>query len=100
MPCLIFKVRRLPYVCVCPIQWLSKPNIYIVCYCEQPLSETTMWFIEINDKMEMHARVFISNNLGGEKQDSGETERERECESVRDRVLLETRDSVSNKIDH
>jgi hypothetical protein len=38
-------------------------------------------FIEINDKMEMSNRVFISNNLCGRKeQDSGETERERVCE--------------------
>ncbi len=35
-------------------------------------------FIEINIKLEMSDRVFISNNLCGEKgQDSGETERER-----------------------
>ncbi len=46
----------------------------------------------------MHARVFISNNLCGKDQDSGKTERERDC--VRDRALLETRDSVGNRIDH
>jgi hypothetical protein len=50
----------------------------------------------------MSDRVFISNNLAGERmwgkeQDSGETERK---ESVRDRTLLERRGSVGNKIDH
>jgi hypothetical protein len=35
--------------------------------------------------------------MWGKEQDSGETEKERE--SVRDRVLLEEKDSVGNKID-
>ncbi len=35
-------------------------------------------FIEINDKLEVPDRVFISNNLCGKEQDSGETERERQ----------------------
>jgi hypothetical protein len=34
----------------------------------------------------------------GKEQDSGETERERERESARDRALLEERDSNCNKI--
>jgi hypothetical protein len=54
-------------------------------------------FIAINDKMEMHARVCISNNLCGGR--SRTAERQKERESERDRVLLETRDSVGNKID-
>ncbi len=38
-------------------------------------------FIEINNKLEMSDRVFISNNLCGRKEkDSGETEREKERE--------------------
>ncbi len=54
-------------------------------------------FIEINDKVEMNARVFISNNLCRGK--SKPAERQKERKSVRDRVLLETGNSVSNKID-
>ncbi len=46
----------------------------------------------------MHARVFISNNVCRGR--SRTAERQKERESVRDRVLLETRDSVGNKIDH
>ncbi len=38
-------------------------------------------FIVINDKVEMDARVFISNRRCGEEQDSGETERERVLET-------------------
>ena len=54
-------------------------------------------FIEINDKLEVSDKVFISNNwCGGKEQDR----RDRQRESVRDRPLLEERDSVSNKIDH
>jgi hypothetical protein len=48
--------------------------------------------------MEMHARVIISNNLCRGR--SRTEERQKERESVRDRALLETRDSVGNKIDH
>jgi hypothetical protein len=49
--------------------------------------------------MIMHDRVFISkqNMRGSREQDSGVTERERE--SVRDRALLDMRDSIGNKID-
>jgi hypothetical protein len=47
--------------------------------------------------MEMHSRVFISNNLSREK--SKTAERQKERESMRDRALLEMRDSMSNKID-
>ncbi len=36
-------------------------------------------FIEINDKMEMHARVFISNNLFGGKSKIAGRQKEREC---------------------
>jgi hypothetical protein len=49
----------------------------------------------INDKVEMDARVFISNGRCGEESKTAETERE----SVRDRALLEERDSIGNKID-
>jgi hypothetical protein len=52
-------------------------------------------FIEINDKLEMCNRVFISNNLCRGK--SKTAERQKERESVRDRVLLEMRDSIGNK---
>ncbi len=52
-------------------------------------------FIAINDKVEMHPRVFISNNCWGK---SKTAERQKERESVRDRVLLETRDGIGNKI--
>jgi len=48
--------------------------------------------------MEMHSRVFISNNLSREK--SKTAERQKERESMRDRALLEVRESISNKIDH
>ncbi len=34
-------------------------------------------FIEINDNMEMHARVFISNNLCGEKSKTAERQKDR-----------------------
>jgi hypothetical protein len=53
-------------------------------------------FIEINDKLEMSDRVFISNNGCGER---ARQQRDRKRESVRDRELLERRDSVGNKID-
>ncbi len=54
-------------------------------------------FIEINDKLERHGRVFISNNLcGGER---ARQQRDGKRESVRDRVLLEMRESVDNKTD-
>jgi hypothetical protein len=36
--------------------------------------------------------------MRGKEQDSGETERDRE--NVRDRALLEDRESIGNKIDH
>jgi hypothetical protein len=52
-------------------------------------------FIEINNKLEMSDRVFISNNLCGGKT----VERQKERESVRDRALLERRGSIGNKID-
>jgi len=53
-------------------------------------------FIEINDGLEMDDRVFISNNFCGER---ARQQRDRKRKSVRDRALLEMRDSVSNKID-
>ncbi len=52
-------------------------------------------FIEINDKLEVPNRVFISNNLCGGKSKTAERQKER----VRDRALLEMKDSVGNKID-
>jgi hypothetical protein len=47
----------------------------------------------------MDARVFISNNWCGEKSKTAERQKERERLCVRDRALLEERDSVGNKID-
>ncbi len=52
----------------------------------------------INDKLEMSDRIFISNNLCGEK--SKTMERQKARESVRDRTLLERSGHVVNKIDH
>ncbi len=52
-------------------------------------------FIVINGKMEMHARFFLIKLVRGKEQGRGETERE----SVRDRALLEMRDSIGNNID-
>jgi hypothetical protein len=46
----------------------------------------------------MDVRVFITNNLCRGK--SKTSERWKERESVRERALLEERDSVGNKIDH
>jgi len=37
-------------------------------------------FIKINDKLEMHDRVFISNNLCGGKSKTLERQKEKECE--------------------
>jgi hypothetical protein len=55
-------------------------------------------FIKINDKVEMYARGFISNKTicVGER---ARQQRDRKRESVRDRALLEERDSAGNKID-
>ncbi len=53
-------------------------------------------FIAIIDKVEMVARVFISNERCGEM---ARQQRDRKRESVRDRGLLEERDSIGNKID-
>jgi hypothetical protein len=50
-----------------------------------------------NDKVEVHDRVFISKQIM--QGESKTAERQKERESVRDRVLLEMRDSVGNKID-
>jgi hypothetical protein len=50
----------------------------------------------INNKVEMDARVFISNSRRGEESKTVE----RQKESVRGRALLEERDSLSIKIDH
>ncbi len=53
--------------------------------------------MRFNDMLMKHDRVFISKqNMQGE---SKTAERPKERESVRDRTLLEMRDSVSNKID-
>jgi hypothetical protein len=54
-------------------------------------------FIAINDKVEMDARVFISNKRCGGKSKTAEKQKERE--SVRDRALLEEKHSIGNKID-
>ncbi len=54
-------------------------------------------FISINDKVEIDARVFISNRRCGEESKTAERQKERECE--RDRAMLEERDSIGNKID-
>ncbi len=51
----------------------------------------------INDKVEMDARVFISN--GRCREESKTAERQKERQSVKDRPLLEEKDSVTNKID-
>jgi hypothetical protein len=48
----------------------------------------------------MDVRVFITNNLCGGKTKMTEGQKERERECVRDRALLEERDSVGNKIDN
>jgi hypothetical protein len=58
-------------------------------------------FIEINDELERHSRFFFLSN---EREREGEGERARQQrdgkrESVRDRVLLEMRESVDNKTD-
>ncbi len=52
-------------------------------------------FNVINDKLEMDARVFISNGRWGKRA----RQKERECVYVRDGALLEEWDSVGNKID-
>jgi hypothetical protein len=46
----------------------------------------------------MHNRVFISKQIM--QRESKTAERQKDRESVRDRALLEMRDSVGNKIDH
>jgi hypothetical protein len=48
------------------------------------------------EKLKIHDRVFISNNLIMER---GRHERDKKRESVRDNALLKMRDSVGNKID-
>jgi hypothetical protein len=53
----------------------------------------------LNDYLVMHGRVFnflYQNKLCGER---ARQRRDRKRESMRDSVLLEMRDSVSNKID-
>jgi hypothetical protein len=37
-------------------------------------------FIVINDNLEVHARVFISNNQNGEESNTAEKQRETVCE--------------------
>jgi hypothetical protein len=52
-----------------------------------------------NDKVEVHGRFLYQNNLCGERaRQQRDRKRERVC--VRDRALLEMRDSIGNKIDH
>jgi hypothetical protein len=51
-----------------------------------------------NDKVEVHNRVFISKQLMRGESKTAERQKERERESVRDRVLLEMRDGVRENI--
>ncbi len=53
-------------------------------YCEQPLSETTMWIKSVFCNQWWGGNgcqgIYIKQLRQGKEQDSGETERERECE--------------------
>ena len=81
--------------------WDCLSSVLSQCYCEKPLNETMMWiewvylWSMINWKWE--ARVFIPNELCGER---ARQQRDRKRESVRDRVFLKMKDSISNKLDH
>ena len=60
-------------------------NTYIeIYYCEQPLSETTMWIKTVYCNQwwaESGCQGFyIKQSERGREQDSGETEREKECD--------------------
>ncbi len=53
-------------------------------YCEQPLSETMIWFESVYWDQRWSGNgqqgFYIKQLVWGKEQDSGETERERECE--------------------